>query len=156
MLKRSGANIEDMTRKALFARPEDPRTTQLRKELEELRRTSERKMQDDARRVRELEDALRVSRTELARSGESTKDITQLRQEVESLKERLNLREKELVAERERNEELERSQATKHQVLMARLASLESPSIGTSRTLSTNQSREAKQVKLPGWMSFKK
>jgi hypothetical protein len=35
---------------------------------------------------------------------------------------------------------------------MARIASLESPSIGTTQTLSTNQSREAKQVKLPKWM----
>ena len=39
---------------------------------------------------------------------------------------------------------------------MARLASLESPSIGTANSLSTNQSREAKQVKLAGWMSFRR
>ena len=37
MLKRAGANIEDMTRKALRDRPEDPRTAQLRKELDDLR-----------------------------------------------------------------------------------------------------------------------
>jgi hypothetical protein len=39
-----------------------------------------------------------------------------------------------------------------YEALMARIASLESPSIGTTQTLSTNQSREAKQVKLPKWM----
>jgi hypothetical protein len=156
MLKRSGANIEDMTRKALFARPEDPRTVQLRKELDELRRSSERKTLDDARRMRELEESLRISKAELARVSQGAKDIAQLRQEAEALRERLNLREKELVSERQRNEELERNEATKNQALLARLASLESPSIGTSQTLSTNQSREAKQVKLPGWMSFKK
>ena len=38
------------------------------------------------------------------------------------------------------------------QTLMARLATLESTSIGTSQSLSTNQSREAKLVKLPRWM----
>ena len=38
---------------------------------------------------------------------------------------------------------------------MARLAVLESPSIGTAQTMSTNQSREAKMVKLPGWMRLK-
>ena len=46
LLKRSGANIEDMTRRALLARPEDPRTAQLRKELEEFRRASERARTD--------------------------------------------------------------------------------------------------------------
>ena len=39
---------------------------------------------------------------------------------------------------------------------MARLAALESPSIGTSQTLSTNQRREAKLVKLPSWMRLGK
>ena len=39
---------------------------------------------------------------------------------------------------------------------MARLAQLESPSIGTARTMSTNQSREAKLVKLPSWMRLGK
>ena len=39
LLKRSGANIEDMTRRALVNRPEDPRTAQLRRDLEDLRRT---------------------------------------------------------------------------------------------------------------------
>jgi hypothetical protein len=38
----------------------------------------------------------------------------------------------------------------------AKLASLESPSIGTSQTLSTNQSREARMVKLPRWMRIGK
>ena len=58
--------------------------------------------------------------------------------------------------ERQQNEELRRQQATKQQALLARLASLESPSIGNAGSLSTNQSREARQVKLPGWMSFRK
>ena len=61
-------------------------------------------------------------------------------------------RQLELVAERQRNEEMRQQQAAKQQALMARLASLESPSIGTTDTLATNQSREAKMVKIPGWM----
>ena len=47
-------------------------------------------------------------------------------------------------------------QAASQQMLMARLAELESPSIGTPQTLETNQSREAKQVKLPSWMRLHK
>ena len=49
MLKRAGNNIEDMTRKALRERPEDPRTAQLRKELEELRRAHEMETMETAR-----------------------------------------------------------------------------------------------------------
>ena len=84
------------------------------------------------------------------------KDVTQLRHELEQLHERLQTREKELLAERQQNEELRQQQAARQQALLARLASLESPSIGTVGSLSTNQSREAHQVKLPGWMSFRK
>ena len=62
----------------------------------------------------------------------------------------------ELLAEKEATESLRQHQATSQQALMARLAALESPSIGTSQTLSTNQSREAKLVKLPSWMRIGK
>ncbi|MBO7684012.1 MAG: hypothetical protein J6T51_04735 [Kiritimatiellae bacterium] len=156
LLRRSGANIEDMTRRALLERPEDPRTAQLRKELEELRRTREREMLDAEARVRELSERLRRREADDARAAESMKDVTQLRQEVQSLNERLQVREKELMAERQSNEELRQQQATRQQMLMARLASLESPSIGTSQTLSTNQTRETRQVKLPSWMRLKR
>ena len=152
LLRRSGANIEEMTRKALIERPEDPRTVQLRSELDELRRLHERMMRDNERKIGELNSRLRLRQTEEARAGENLKDVTQLRAEVQALKEQLQLREKDLLSERQKNEELNRRQATRQQALMARIASLESPSIGTTQTLSTNQSREAKQVKLPKWM----
>ena len=156
LLKRSGVNIEDMTRRALLSRPEDPRTVQLRKELEEFRRASERARADSEAKIRELTEKLRQSKAENLRTEAGLKDVTQLRQEVVALTERLSVREKELLAERQRNEELSRQQATRQQALLARLASLESPSIGNAETLSTNQSREARQVKLPGWMSFRR
>ena len=155
LLRRSGANIEDMTRKALLARPEDPRTAQLRKELEELRRTHDNVVLDNAEKIKELSERLRQQKAQEARMAEGMKDVTQFRQEVQLLREKLQVREKELVAERQRNDELVRQQAASQQALLARLASLESPCIGTPSSLSTNQSREAKQVKLPGWMRFK-
>ena len=155
LLKRSGANIEDMTRKALLNRPEDPRTAQLRRELEELRRTHERKTIDDADRIRVLTEQLRRAQDEGKRTSEGMKDIAQLQAEVQNLRELLQTREKDLVAERQRNEELVRQQATKQQTLLARLASLESPSIGTPKSMSTNQSREAKQVRIAGWLKLK-
>lgn len=156
MLKRAGANIEDMTRKALRDRPEDPRTTQLRKELDDLRRTRETERLESESKVRELTTQLRERKAEEARLAENMKDVTQLRAEVEALREQLQTREKELVAERQHTEDIRRQQATRQQVLLNRLATLESPSIGTAQSMETNQSREAKLVRLPGWMRFKK
>ena len=156
LLKRSGYNIEDMTRKALLNRPEDPRTVQLRKEFDEFRRAHDHLVLDKDEKIRELSEQLRLSKADGKRAEAGMKDVTQLRHELEQLHERLQTREKELLAERQQNEELRQQQAARQQALLARLASLESPSIGTVGSLSTNQSREAHQVKLPGWMSFRK
>lgn len=155
ILKRSGTNIEEMTRRALVAKPEDPRTIQLRKDLEELERTRERETLEHESKVRELTELLKARDAEDRRAQENMKDVVQLRQDVEKLREQLQMREKELMDERQINGELRQQQATRQQTLLARLASLESPSIGNSQTLSTNQSREAHEVKLPGWMRFK-
>ena len=154
LLKRAGSNIEEMTRKALIERPEDPRTAQYRKELEELRRVSERKAFEYEDRIRGLTEKLKVRDTEIARATAGMKDLTQLQAEAQTLREQLQLREKELVAERQKSEEMRQQQAFAQQAMMARLASLESPSIGTAQSLSTNQSREAKMVKLPRWMTI--
>ena len=156
LLKRAGPNIEDMTRRALLERPEDPRTAQLRRDLDEARRTHERQMLAAEAQIKELSAKLRERQAEEARAAEGLKDVTQLRQEVQALRERLQVREKELVAERQLSEELRQQQAARQQALMARLATLESPSIGTSQTLSTNMSRETKQVKLPSWMRLRR
>lgn len=156
LLKRAGSNIEDMTRRALVERPEDPRMARMRKEYDAFRQHSEKMALESERKIRELSDQLRTSRAETARVAEGMRDITQLRAEIEDLKARLQLREKELLESKQANEALRQQQATSQQALMARLASLESPSIGTSSTLSTNQSREAKLVKLPSWMRLGK
>ena len=156
LLKRSGSNIEEMTRRALIERPEDPRTAQYRKELEELRRLCERKAFDYEDKIRDLESKLKVRETEMARAKSAMKDITQLQAEAQSLREQLQIREKELITERQKNEERRQQQAFAQQAMMARLASLESPSIGTAQSMSTNQSREAKLVKLPRWMQLGK
>jgi hypothetical protein len=111
-------------------------------------------MLDNEMKVRELTDELRIAKGEGSRIQEGMKDITQLRNEVQHLKEQLQLREKELLEERQHGEHQRQMQASHNQALMARLASLESTSIGTVDSISTNQSRESKQVKLPGWMRF--
>jgi len=156
LLKRAGANIEDMTRRALIDRPEDPRTAQLRKEYSEFRKLSERRALEADRRIAELAEQLRVKSAEQLRAAEGMKDVTQLRAELEALKEQLHLREKELMSERQQNEMIRQQQATSQQMYVARLAQLESPTFGTIETQETNQSREAKLVKLPSWMRMRK
>ena len=156
LLKRVGSNIEDMTRRALVERPEDPRMARMRKEYDAFRQHAEKTALESERKIRELSEQLRTSRAETARAAEGMRDITQLRAEIEDLKLRLQQREKELLESKQATEALRQHQAASQQALMARLASLESPSIGTSSTLSTNQSREAKLVKLPSWMRLGK
>ena len=156
LLKRSGGNIEEMTRKALFERPEDPRTAQLRKELDELRRLGERKELDSIARINDLQEKLKACETENLRRSEVQRDAAQLTGEIQRLREQLQLREKELVAQRQECEAMRQQQAFSQQTLLKRLAVLESPSIGTSETMETNQSREAKMVKLPSWMRLRR
>lgn len=154
LLRQAGANIQEMTRKALVNRPEDPRTAQLRKELDELRMLDAKKSREAESKIADLTARLRLREAENARRTESQKDVTQLNAEVHDLRQKLQLREKELMVERQRAESLRQQQAVNQQTLLARLSALESPSIGTSQSLATNQSREAKLVKLPKWMRF--
>ena len=155
LLKMSGRDLEEMTRKALVERPEDPRTACLRRDYEELQRVHEKAMLDSESKIRQLTEQVRAGRAEGLRLNESMKDVTQLRAEAEKLREQLQRAEKDLIAERQRSEELLQREAMSRQTLMARLASLESPSIGTANSVETNQSREAKMVKLPSWMRLK-
>ena len=156
LLKRAGSNIEDMTRRALLDRPEDPRMAQMRKEYDAFRQHAEKTALEAERKIRDLTDQLRTSRAETSRIAEGMRDITQMRTEIEDLRARLQQREKELLESKQANEAMRQQQAMSQQALMARLASLESPSIGTASTLATNQSREAKLVKLPSWMRIGK
>ena len=155
ILRRSGGNIEEMTRRALVERPEDPRTAQLRRELEELRRVHEKSVLDNEAKVRSLNDSLRREQTDRARADQDMRDVKELREEAQRLREKLQLAEKELLNERQRSEELRQREAMGKQALMARLATLESPTLGTASAAGTNQSREAKLVKLPSWMRLK-
>ena len=152
ILKLSGANIEEMTRKALIERPEDPRTAQLRRELDELRRADEKKTLDAMARIRDLEAALKERDTETRRSESQTKDVTELRRENAQLREQLHSKERELLAERERAEAVRQREAASQQAMIARLKALESPNIGISTSSSNHQSREARLVKIPSWM----
>ena len=152
ILKMSGANIEEMTRKSLIERPEDPRTAQLRRELDELRRADEKKTLDAMARIRDLESALKERDADSRRIEAEKSDVAQLRGEISQLREQLRSRERELLAERERAEAFRQREAANQQAMIARLKVLESPSIGISSEASSNQHREARKVKISSWL----
>ena len=152
ILKRAGSNVESMTHKALVDRPEDPRTVQLRRELEELRRQDEKKTLDAMARIRDLEAVVKERDAEMRRSAERLQDISELRRENAAMRDKLRACEHELLTERERSEAARQREAASNQAMVARLKELESPSIGVSSAAAATQSREARSVKIPGWM----
>ena len=78
-------------------------------------------------------------------------DAAAFSRQIQELRQKLQQREKELMEERQRAEEARRQHVATQQTLLARLSALESSLPGN-----TNQSREARAVKLAPWMGLKK
>ena len=151
ILKRIGTDAEDMTRRALMAHPEDPRTAHMRQELEALRLLQEKATAESDRKVRDLSAKLRERDTEVKRLQQQAADTTVLYRQLQEVRERLQRREKELMEERQKTEAERQQHAAAQQALMARLSALEMGLPGA-----TNQSREARSVRLAPWMGLKK
>ena len=151
ILKRIGTDAEDMTRRALLAHPEDPRTVQMRQELEALRLLQEKAALESDRKVRDLAAKLRERDAEVNRLRQQAADTTALYRQLQEARERLMRREKELMEERQKSEAERQRYAADQQTLLARLSALEMGLPGA-----TNQSREARNVRLAPWMGLKK
>ena len=151
ILKRIGTDAEDMTRRALMAHPEDPRTAHMRQELEALHILQEKAAAESERKVRDLATKLRERDAEVNRLRQQAADTTILYRQLQELRERLKVREKELMEERQKTEVERQQHAAAQQALMARLSALEMGLPGA-----TNQSREARSVRLAPWMGLKK
>ena len=151
ILRRLGTDVDDMTRRALKAHPEDPRTAHLRQELDALRVLQERSTLEADRRIRELSSKLRESTSEVKRLREQAADVTVIYRQLQDAREKLSAREKDLVEERQKSEIERQQHAAAQQALLTRLSSLEMGMPGA-----TNQSREARSVRLAPWMGLKK
>jgi len=151
ILRRIGTDAEDMTRRALFAHPEDPRTEQMRQELEALRLLQEKAALENDRKLRDLSSKLRERDAEVNRLRQQATDTTGLYRQLQEARERLMRREKELMEERQKSEAERQRHAADQQTLLARLSALEMGLPGA-----TNQSREARSVRLAPWMGLKK
>jgi chromosome segregation ATPase len=150
ILRRIGTDAEDMTRRALLAHPDDPRTTQLRQELDALRILQEKARLDSEQKIRDLSLRLRERDTEVKRLQQQTGDLTAVYRQLQETREKLQLREKELVDERQKAEEERQHHAAAQQALLSRLSALEAGLPGA-----THQSREARSVRLAPWMGLK-
>ncbi len=150
ILKHIGTDAEDMTRRALLAHPDDPRTKQLRQELDALRILQEKTALDSEQKIRDLSAKLRERDTEVARLQQQTGDLTVVYHQLQETREKLQRREKELMEERQKAEEERQQHAAAQQALLTRLSALEMGMPGA-----THQSREARSVRLAPWMGLK-
>ncbi len=151
LLKWVGEDAASMTRRALNVYPEDPRTVYLRQELDALRMLQERSAAEMEQQIRDLSGKLRDKEAEVRRLTQQTSDVAVLYRQLRETNERLQLREKELMEERQKAEIYHRQQEAAQQVLLARISSLE---LGTPGA--THQSREARSVRLAPWMGLQK
>lgn len=150
ILKHIGTDAEDMTRRALLAHPEDPRTTQMRQELDALRILQEKTVLDSEQKIRDLSAKLRERDIEVKRLQQQTGDLTAVYRQLQETREKLQRREQELMEERQKAEEERQQHAAAQQALLTRLSALEMGAPGA-----THQSREARSVRLAPWMGLK-
>lgn len=151
LIRRIGTDAGDMKRRALMAHPEDPRTTNLRRELDALRLLGEKTAFEAETRIKDLTQRLREKSAEVERLRRQMEDVMALNRQIQDLRLKLQQREKELMEERQRAEAARLQHMAAQQTLLARLSALESSLPGH-----TNQSREAHAVKLAPWMGLKK
>ena len=148
---RSGMSVEEMRRRALRAVPEDPRTIHLRREYDALRLLQERTARESEQRIRDLSQRLTAQNAESDRLRQQLSDVTVLNRQIQDLRARLQLREKELMETRQAYAELQTQYAAEQQTLLKRVSQLENDLPGH-----TAQSAEAHATRFPPWMGFKK
>ena len=153
ILKKIGDDAKDMKQRALRMNPMDPRTVQVKQELDALRIVAERNAHESGMRIKDLTRTLNERTMEVKRLSAQVEDVKRLQEQIRELREKLQVRDRELQIERQKVEEVRRSCAASQQALLARLSELENGVPGRS-----NQSREAQAQasRFPSWMGFKK
>ena len=153
ILKKIGDDAKDMKQRSLRMNPVDPRTLQIKQELDALRIVAERNAHESGMRIKDLTRSLNERTTEVKRLSAQVADVKRLQEQIRELREKLQDKDRELNQERQKVEEMRRRSAASQQALLARLSELESGMPGHS-----NQSKEAhaQASRFPSWMGFKK
>ena len=154
ILKLIGGDVRDMKNRALRANPADPRTVQLRQELDALRLVAEKSAYESGQRIKDLTRELNEKRTEADRLAAQVMDVKRLQEQIQRLREMLQDRERDLVAERQANEELRRNAESAQQALLKRLSELEGGLRGNGG-LGHSQD-PSHSSRFPIWMKLKK
>ncbi|MDY5596979.1 MAG: hypothetical protein SPG40_05735 [Kiritimatiellia bacterium] len=154
ILKLIGGDAQDMKNRALRANPADPRTVQLRQELDALRLVAEKSAYESGQRIKDLTRELNEKRTEADRLAAQVMDVKRLQEQIQRLREMLQDRERDLVAERQANEELRRNAESAQQALLKRLSELEGGLRGNGG-LGHSQD-PSHSSRFPIWMKLKK
>jgi len=154
ILKLIGDDAQDMKNRALRANPADPRTVQLRQELDALRLVAERSAYESGQRIKDLTRELNEKRTEADRLSAQVMDVKRLQDQIQRLREMLQDRERELIAERQANEELRRNAEAAQQALLKRLSELEGGLRGNGGLGHSQDSSHSSRF--PIWMKLKK
>lgn len=153
ILKRIGDDEKDMKSRTLRANPADPRTVQLKQELDALRLIAEKNAYESGQRIKDLTRELNEKRTEADRLASQLADVKRLQVQMQDLRERLQVRERELMSERQTNEELRRTAEEAQQTLLKRLSELEASL--PSRSVQTGNAH-SETSRFPVWMKLKK
>lgn len=154
ILKLIGGDVQDMKNRALRANPADPRTVQLRQELDALRLVAEKSAYESGQRIKDLTRELNEKRTEADRLAAQVMDVKRLQEQIQRLREMLQDRERDLVAERQANEELRRNAESAQQALLKRLSELEG-GLRSNGGLGHSQD-PSHSSRFPIWMKLKK
>lgn len=154
ILKLIGGDVQDMKNRALRANPADPRTVQLRQELDALRLVAEKSAYESGQRIKDLTRELNEKRTEADRLSAQVMDVKRLQDQIQKLREMLQDRERDLVAERQTNEELRRNAESAQQALLKRLSELEGGLRGNGGLGHSQDSSHSSRF--PIWMKLKK
>lgn len=151
--RRIGSGISDMTRRAVVAHVDDPQVVRLRRELEKLTETSSAAAIEAKRKIEELEARVKIADQDNIRLRSRVFDADNAANEIQTLREDLQRREKELLDLREGMEEERRQFAVDQQVLLDRLNALET---GTGAQVAPESPAEdSKTFKFPSWMKLK-
>lgn len=153
ILKLIGDDAQDMKSRALRANPADPRTVQLRQELDALRLVAEKSAYESGQRIKDLTRELNEKRTEAGRLSAQVMDVKRLQDQIQRLRETLQDRERDLVAERQANEELRRNAESAQQALLKRLSELEGGLRGNGGLGHAQDSSHSSRF--PVWMKLK-
>jgi hypothetical protein len=149
ILRLIGSDADDMVRRARITHPTITRDANLRQDYNALRLLQERVTQEAKNKIDILTERLNKSELEARRLRQQMIDTATLSKQLAETRATLQRREKEIMAERQRFEEERQRFAMERQTLLSRLSTLE-----TGLTGGTNQSREARGVKLAPWMGL--